>query len=375
MDDLVTGDQVDLRRFRDEDADDLTAACNDELIQRFLPKLPRPYTREDALYWIRTGTANMFAAGGAGYAISDATSNRLLGAAGATQQGGGNAEIGYWVAPWARGQGVATTAARLLAAHAFANGFARLTLRTQRENTPSQRVAIASGFGREGLERGSGSALDGSRFDLVVWARLAGDPDGPTPRSLPDLPGYDGARASGKVTDGVITVRPLAPADAEDTFLLHGVDDVIRTSVPPLAPDFEQIRKRCEHAECVWLAGIRADFTIRDTESGSYAGEIGLLYNEPQLQQALLGYSIAPAWRRRGYATRAVRLVATWVFDHTDIVRLAAGAAPENEASQRVLAAAGFAREGLHPGRLPGLDGSRTDDISYALISPAWRSR
>jgi RimJ/RimL family protein N-acetyltransferase len=372
MDDLVTGDRVVLRRFRDDDADDLTAACNDELLQRFLPNLPRPYTRDDALFWIRTGSADAFAAGGAGYAIADPASDRVLGAAGATAHTGGNGEIGYWVAPWARGRGVATTASRMLAAHAFAKGFARLTLRTQPENTPSQRVAIAAGFGREGLERRSGSAPDGSRFDLVVWARLAGDPDASTPRSLPDLPGYDGARATGKLTDGVITLRPVAPADAEDTFLLHGVDDVIRTSVPPVSPDFEQVRTRCEQAEYMWLAGIRADFAIRDTESGSYAGEIGLVYNEPQLQQAQLGYSIAPAWRRRGYATRAVRLVRDWAFEHTDIVRLAAGAAPDNVASQRVLAAAGFTREGLHPRRLPGPDGSRTDDISYALISPRW---
>jgi RimJ/RimL family protein N-acetyltransferase len=371
VDDLVTGDRVVLRRFRPEDADNLVAACNDPMIQRFLSHLPNPYTYDDALSWIHQGSAHAFANGGAGYAIADPATDALLGGAGMGYNRSGTGEIGYWVAPAARGRGVGTAAARLLATHAFAQGFHRLTLRTRPDNTNSQRVAIGAGFTRESVQRGGHRTADGDITDMIVWARLAEDPDEPTPRRLPDLPGYDGARASGKLTDGVVTLRPLIAADAEDTFLLRQLDEVVSTSVPPRRPDFDEILAFCELAESLWLAGLRADFTIRDAASGGYAGEIGLFYTEPQLQQALIGYSIAPAWRRRGYATRAVRLVSEWTFANTDVVRLVAGTAPDNVASQRVLQAAGFVQEGLARKRLPGTNGTRVDDVSHVLFAPS----
>ena len=68
----------------------------------------------------------------------------------------------------------------------------------------------------------------------------------------------------------------------------------------------------------------------------------------------MIGYSMMPAWRGRGHATRAVRLLAAWAFEHAGIARLVAGTAPWNTASQRVLERAGFQREGYERSRLPG---------------------
>jgi RimJ/RimL family protein N-acetyltransferase len=75
-----------------------------------------------------------------------------------------------------------------------------------------------------------------------------------------------------------------------------------------------------------------------------------------------------PAWRGRGYATRAVRLVARWAFDSAGVARLVAGTLPSNVGSQRVLEKAGFRREGLQFGRLPAADGGRVDDILFAML-------
>jgi RimJ/RimL family protein N-acetyltransferase len=357
---------VRLRPFREDDVEDLVAGCSDPLTRRFLPLLPHPYTRVDAMWWINEGSRAAWAGGGAAYAIADAASDRLIGGAGIAHVAADRAqgEIGYWVAPWARGRGAAGTATAALAGWAFARGFGRLELLTRPENVASQRVALRAGFRYEGVRRGGAAGPNGSRYELSAWARLADDPPGPAPRLLPDLPGGPG----GSLTDGVVTLRPLSLADRDFLFELHTLPDVVATSVPPIAPDRAEIELRCVRAQSRWLSGERIDLVITDAATRTPAGEIGLYYQEPPTGQAMIGYCMLPTWRGRGYPTRAARLLAAWAFEHAGLARLVAGTHPGNAASQRVLERAGFRREGYLRGRLPGTNGSRADDVLYGLL-------
>jgi RimJ/RimL family protein N-acetyltransferase len=239
---------------------------------------------------------------------------------------------------------------------------ARIELLTHRENAASQRVALATGFQPEGVRRAVLPNRDGGRDDLLAYARLAGDDPGPVERLLPDLPG-------GELTDGVVTLRPLGPDDVDFYAELHCQPDVVATTVPPVAPTREDMTRRCSWAEAHWLAGERADLVILDAATGRPAGEIGLYYQEPRTGQAMIGYSMLPGWRGRGFPTRAAQLVSLWAFAETGIARLIAGALPTNLASQRVLAKAGFKREAYLRSRLPGNDGRRTDDVQFALLA------
>jgi RimJ/RimL family protein N-acetyltransferase len=56
------------------------------------------------------------------------------------------------------------------------------------------------------------------------------------------------------------------------------------------------------------------------------------------------------------------------VFAETAIARLIAGTLPTNRGSQRVLEKAGFTREGYQRSRLPGPNGTRTDDVQFVLL-------
>jgi RimJ/RimL family protein N-acetyltransferase len=362
---ILDGDGVRLRAYREDDLDDVVQACGDPLTQLFLPTLASPYTRADGRWWIAEGAPSAFAGGGAAYAIADPDTDRLLGGVGmdrlvAVRQ---QAEIGYWVAPWARGRGVATAAVRTLSEWAFTDiGAARLELLTDWANVASQRVALATGFRREGVRRSAAVNRDGSRADLVAYVRLVDDPAGPTPRLLPDLPG-------GELTDGTVTLRPLTAADAAFHGRLCSLPEVVATSVPPQAPDAEEVARRCTRSAARWLAGERADLVIVDAGSGTPVGEIGLYYQEPTTGQATIGYGMLPAWRGRGLTTRAVELLALWAFAETGIARLVAGTLPDNIGSQRVLQKAGFRREGYTRSRLPGAHGRRVDDVLYALVA------
>jgi RimJ/RimL family protein N-acetyltransferase len=84
-------------------------------------------------------------------------------------------EIGYLVAPAARGRGVAGRALCLVSAWALGSlGLERIELRISSDNEPSLRVAERLGFIREGVLR-SLHLKDNVRSDVVVYSLLAGD--------------------------------------------------------------------------------------------------------------------------------------------------------------------------------------------------------
>jgi RimJ/RimL family protein N-acetyltransferase len=86
------------------------------------------------------------------------------------------AELGYVVAPAARGRGVATEALRQLTAWALDEpGMFRLELMISVDNPGSQRVAERCGYVREGVLR-SLHFKQGLREDTEIWSRLASDP-------------------------------------------------------------------------------------------------------------------------------------------------------------------------------------------------------
>ena len=88
----------------------------------------------------------------------------------------GEAELGYMVAPAARGRGVGTAILRELTAWALREGVRRCELIISAGNTASERVAERAGYVREGHLR-SIHLKQGKREDVTVWSRLPSDPD------------------------------------------------------------------------------------------------------------------------------------------------------------------------------------------------------
>jgi RimJ/RimL family protein N-acetyltransferase len=87
----------------------------------------------------------------------------------------GCAAIGYWLAPHARGRGVATHAVRLIAGWAFRDlQLARLEITCGPDNRASQHVAERCGFTREGVLRAH-IPFKGTRRDTVVFSLLPGE--------------------------------------------------------------------------------------------------------------------------------------------------------------------------------------------------------
>jgi RimJ/RimL family protein N-acetyltransferase len=88
---------------------------------------------------------------------------------------GRQGEIGYMVAPAARGRGVAGRALRLVSGWALgALDLERVELRISSDNEPSLRVAERLGFVREGVLR-SLHLKDDVRSDVAIYSLLRGE--------------------------------------------------------------------------------------------------------------------------------------------------------------------------------------------------------
>ena len=95
----------------------------------------------------------------------------------------------------------------------------------------------------------------------------------------------------------------------------------------------------------------------------------GASLNDVDLRRgtAAVGYWLAPGARRRGVASRAVRLVAAWAFHDLRLARLELTCGPDNEASQRVARRCGFSREGVLRSHMP-FKGDRRDSVLFSLL-------
>lgn len=86
---------------------------------------------------------------------------------------------------------------------------------------------------------------------------------------------------------------------------------------------------------------------------------------------ANLGYYVGREHTGKGHATDAVRLAVTFAFRDAGLHRVQAGVMPANTASLRVVAKAGFRREGYAP-RYLRIAGRWEDHVLFAVTAEEW---
>lgn len=158
----------------------ITLACQDPEISRWTP-IPQPYVAADAEWFVRDTAARAESDAGRDWAIR--LGGTVIGMISLTRRAPGNAEIGYWIAPDARGKGYLLEAARAVIDHAFEPaglGLDRLEWNAAVGNVASARAARSLGFRFEGVRRGAFTVASG-RTDAWSAGRLFSDDPTPVP--------------------------------------------------------------------------------------------------------------------------------------------------------------------------------------------------
>lgn len=170
---LRDGADLLLRRHRPEDADGILEQCQDPDTVRFTT-VPAPYARADAEGFLAHVAAGWSDGTLAAFAIE--VEGRFAGTVDLRLEEGAWAEVGFGLAPWARGRGVMTRALRLVLDWGFTElGLAGVHWRAVVGNHASLRAAQKCGVTLEGSVRGL-LVLRGRRVDGWIGTVLATDP-------------------------------------------------------------------------------------------------------------------------------------------------------------------------------------------------------
>lgn len=175
---LINGDRIVLRSPTMSDAPVLHQYLSDRKVNRWLVRVPKPYTLKCAKDWIRSVSTQIKNDTGLPYSIHHIESNQIIGgmALQNINRSDRSAELGYWIVREFWGEGYAGEAGRLLCRYAFSNKqrLHRLYAWVHSENAASIRVAEKLGFVREGTCR-QANKITGRWKDDYLYAMLKSD--------------------------------------------------------------------------------------------------------------------------------------------------------------------------------------------------------
>lgn len=172
---ILAGNKVKLSSdLGDVSADELAHAANSEDIHRFIGahSFPYPYTREDALFFIRQNRQAGNEVFKEDFAIRH--DGVLVGIIGLSDYNtiDRSAHVGYWISSDYRNRGFASESLDLVCSYAADKlNLVRLHTKVMDVNTASLKVLMKNGFKVEGYEIKS-FFMDGQFHDMFLLARL-----------------------------------------------------------------------------------------------------------------------------------------------------------------------------------------------------------
>lgn len=158
-----------------------------------------------------------------------------------------------------------------------------------------------------------------------------------------------------QLTDGVILLRPPQPED------IPAITSAVHESINELHPWMDWATKAYDEAaaarwvgftQLAWEHGSSFQFIIIDAMTAEYIGNCSIDGINPKYRFCNLGYWVRTSRTKRGLASRAARLAASFAFETVGLLRAEIVIAAGNLPSQRVAQKAGAHFEGLLHNRM-----------------------
>ncbi|WP_405071246.1 GNAT family N-acetyltransferase [Kribbella sp. NBC_01510] len=362
---VLTDGVVTLRAHTTDDIECVYDMCQDPEMQRWTT-IPVPYDRQNAVNFV-TEIVPMGWRDGGSWAWAIEYDGRFSGTVDLHDGQGGVGEIGFSVAPWARGAGVMTRAVKLVVRHAFdVFGWDRVIWRAFTGNYASRRVAWKCGFRGVVVVPGGGLARDVRRDE---WIATIGRDDELEPQgnwwSVPELEG------------GGIRLRAFQPADApriteacndeRTQYWLAGLPSPYQLS------DAEGFMRSRQDA---LASGEGVPWAIADAASDQLLGCVSVfdLNNRIDKTMGEIGYWLHPDARGRKVMSTAVGLVIEHAFrpiadGGLGRRRLVLFAAEGNTASAHVAEVNGFTAVSTERLASPRRDGEFLNLLGFDLLA------
>lgn len=134
-----------------------------------------------------------------------------------------------------------------------------------------------------------------------------------------------------------LVLRRSRPDDAESISAYRSDPNVNRyqgwdrTDADGIRAEIEEMERRAPGGAGGWV-----QFSVEERDGGRLVGDVGISGVDGEPGVAKIGYTIAPAFQGRGYATEAVRALVDYAFETLGAERVRAFAAAGNVPSLRV---------------------------------------
>jgi CubicO group peptidase (beta-lactamase class C family) len=192
-------------------------------------------------------------------------------------------------------------------------------------------------------------------------------PQGSTPGNAGPDEGFEA------ITTDRLTIRRFRPEDAV-TFATYRSDpEVARYQGwdPPFSED--QARRFIDGLEDAHpdTPGEWFQFAVVERESTTHVGDLAASVDAEDPTLARVGFTIAPAYQRRGYAGEALTALLGYLIVDRGKRRVVADCDARNAASAALLARVGMRREAHHL-QSGWWKGEWTDEYVYAMLATEW---
>jgi [ribosomal protein S5]-alanine N-acetyltransferase len=169
------------------------------------------------------------------------------------------------------------------------------------------------------------------------------------------------------LTDGLVRLRLIADSDIPAITEACQDPAIQRYTTVPSPYEEHHAREWMTAAAAGMGGGTDLALLVVDAGTDELLGSVGLHAIDPASGRCSAGYWVTERARRRGVASRALRLLCGLGFDQLELRRIELWIEPENMGSVRVAESVGFVREGVLRSFMV-VGGRRRDMLMYSLL-------